>query len=103
MNPAMHVRRRPSDPWLTAIRLAVVLSAAAALVVLLLGPAVPQPLAVLTVLTVGFCTSWVLTGRDVEPARAPRATARCRRHTTPTTRALPGHRVAVVPVRRAVG
>jgi hypothetical protein len=105
MNSAMHARRHLPDPWSTALRLALALSVASALLVLLLGPDVSQTGAVLTVVVVGFVASWVLTGREAGGAAAPATTraGRCDRHVSATTPVGERHRVVVVPVRRAVG
>lgn len=80
----MDIRR---NTYLAAIRLAVVLSTIAAAVALGLdaGGYVSRPAIVLTVIVVGFVTSWVETGRA---ARSPIEGHR--------------HRVAVVPVRHPV-
>lgn len=81
----MEVRRATFG---AAIRLAIVLSAIAAAVALGLDAVgeVSRPAIVLTVIVVGFVTSWVETGR------AARSSAEARRH----------HRVAVVHVRHPV-
>lgn len=81
MNAPMELRRRT---WIAALKLALVLSALAAVIAVAVSAAgeVPQAAVVLPVIVVAFTASWVQTGRvRREPATvaAPR-----RRVTAPT-------------------
>ena len=75
MNSDMELRR---TTWVAALRLAVVVSTAAAIGAMLLSSlgGVSEALVVLGVIVVGFALSWVQTGRILdERRRAHRVTA----------------------------
>ena len=68
MNSAMELRRAT---WVAALRLAIVVSTAAAVAAMLLSSFgdVSQALVVVSVIVVGFALSWVQTGRILADRR----------------------------------
>jgi len=83
MNSAMELRRAT---WMAALRLAIVVSTAAAVLAMLLSSLgdVSPAVVVVSVIVVGFALSWVQTGRILEDRRhrAHRVTAVHLRRTT---------------------
>ena len=68
MNVSVEVSRRT---WNAAIKLALIISVAAALLVVAVDDSVPQTAIVLPVIVVAFTASWIQTGRVRRHASVP--------------------------------
>jgi len=79
----MELRRRT---WIAALKLAIVVSALAAVIAIAVSAAgeVPQVAIVLPVILIAFTASWVQTGRVRREAAPVRVTARHQRAAAPT-------------------
>ena len=79
----MELRRRT---WIAALKLAIVVSALAAIVAIAVSTAgeVPQVAIVLPVILIAFSASWVQTGRVRREAAPVRVTATHQRTAAPT-------------------
>jgi len=83
MNADVELRRRT---WIAALKLALVISAIAAVIAVAVSAAgeVPQAAIVLPVIVVAFVASWVQTGRVRREVAVTRVAAPHRRATAPT-------------------